>query len=68
MKVELHINGTHEIILKPETEIERLVLSTMAESAEKGRTVTIQAVRTTTTGVEEVPPGTLMRATIGVPA
>lgn len=68
MKVELHLNGIHEIILKPETEIERLILSTMAESAEKGRAVTMQATRTTTPGVEECPPGTLIRAVIGVPA
>lgn len=39
MKVELHINGAHQVILVPETPVERAVLSQMQEAAGKGRAV-----------------------------
>ena len=39
MKIELRINGRYEIELAPESELERLMLSEMAERANKGRPV-----------------------------
>ena len=39
MKVELHINGSHQVILIPETKVEKAVLEQMGEAAEKGRAV-----------------------------
>ncbi len=68
MKVELHINGDHEIILTPESEIERVVLSTMASNAEKGQAVHLSANRRVDNADTDVPVGTLLRAVIGVAA
>lgn len=39
MKVELHVNGSLQVWLKPETELERAILSEMHESATKGRAI-----------------------------
>jgi hypothetical protein len=39
MKIELHINGRYEIVLSPETEIERVILSEISERADKGQSV-----------------------------
>ena len=44
MKVELHINGRYVVQLIPETEIERMVLSTMLAGARNGKT--LEAVET----------------------
>ena len=39
VKIDLRINGRYEIELAPESELERLMLSEMAERANKGRPV-----------------------------
>jgi hypothetical protein len=42
MKVELHINGGLNVLLMPETEIERVVLSAMLTNADKGQAVKLK--------------------------
>ena len=42
MKVELHINGSNQIQLKPETTMEKALLSEMLTAAGKGKVVTLQ--------------------------
>ena len=39
MKIELRISGRYEIELAPESELERVMLTEMAERANKGRPV-----------------------------
>ena len=39
MKVELHINGRYEIELAPENDLERVMLTEMAERANKGQPI-----------------------------
>jgi len=39
MKVEIHINGALQVILTPETAVEKLVLEQMQESSGKGGAV-----------------------------
>ncbi len=46
MKVELHLNGSLTIELRPENEIERLVLEKMAEGAKAGKSVTLSQAPT----------------------
>jgi hypothetical protein len=41
MKVELHINGTVNVILIPETAIEATVVRDMVDGADKGKAVRI---------------------------
>ena len=43
MKVELHVNGSLQVWLKPETELERAILAEMHESATKGRAIKLDA-------------------------
>ena len=43
MKVELHVNGSHQVILIPETPVEKAVLWQMQDAAQKGRAVKIEA-------------------------
>lgn len=43
MIVEFHLNGKHQILLTPETLIERTILTEMASHAAKGKTVTLTA-------------------------
>lgn len=43
MKVEIHLNGCMNIELKPEDEIQSLVLARMAEGAKSGKKVTLEA-------------------------
>lgn len=39
MKVELHINGSLNILLTPETDIEKAILGEMAKGTSKGKVV-----------------------------
>ncbi len=39
MKVQLHINGSYEIELHPENDVERAVMKEMAARAERGQPV-----------------------------
>ena len=39
MKVEIHINGALQVILTPDTAVEKLVLEQMQESSGKGGAV-----------------------------
>jgi hypothetical protein len=41
MKVELHINGTLNLILKPETNLESTLVREMIDGAAKGKAVRI---------------------------
>jgi hypothetical protein len=50
MKVELHINGSHQVVLIPETRIEKAMLEEMAEAAGKGRAVRLDCKPTITGG------------------
>ena len=42
MKVAIHINGRNQLQLKPETAMERALLSEMLTAASKGKSVTLQ--------------------------
>jgi len=42
MKAEIHLNGTLAVQLRPETDIEKLVLTQMAELAERGKKVKLE--------------------------
>ncbi len=41
MKIELRMNGSLTVIMRPENDVERSVLTAMTEGAQKGRTVTM---------------------------
>lgn len=41
MRVELHINGSNQIQLLPETSLEKALLSEMLAAAGKGKSVTL---------------------------
>jgi len=62
MKVALHVNGSIEIELQPESEIERLVLSEMAARAARGQAVGLSSVANKADGCEPE----LARATFSV--
>ena len=42
MRVEIHINGSNQIQLKPETAMEKALLSEMLTAAGKGKSVAFQ--------------------------
>lgn len=44
MRVELHINGSNQIQLKPETPLEKALLGEMLAAAGKGKSVSLQPV------------------------
>lgn len=62
MKIELRSNGEHQIILTPETELETVMLKIMAESAEKGRAVSLKRT------FDSEGDGQIKQVSIGVPA
>jgi len=42
MKVETHLNGTLQLILIPETDLERAVLAEVSNRAKLGKKITVQ--------------------------
>jgi len=45
VKTEEHLNGSIQVILIPETPIEQLILSSMAEGASRGKAVRLVAAQ-----------------------